>query len=57
MIETDTADELQNKKRKLLSDPSNVCQRRIFQAGAQQGKVQDYWNNANAVSTYHAVQI
>jgi len=34
----------------LLSDPTNVCQRRIFQAGVQQGDPQDYWNNRNAVS-------
>ena len=32
---------------KLLSDPSNVCQRIISQAGVQQGNVQDYWNAKN----------
>ena len=31
----------------LLSDPSNVCQRIISQAGVQQGNVQDYWNAKN----------
>ena len=31
----------------LLADPSNVCQRRIFQAGVQQGVAQDYWNAKN----------
>ena len=34
----------------LLSDSTNVCQRRIFQGGVQQGDPQDYWNNRNAVS-------
>ena len=32
---------------KLLSDPSNVCERIIYQAGVQQGNVQDYWNAKN----------
>ena len=34
----------------LLSDPTNVCQRRILQAGVQQGVVQDYWNDRNAAA-------
>ena len=34
----------------LLSDSTNVCQRRNFHAGVQQGDPQDYWNNRNAVS-------
>ena len=32
---------------KLLSDPSNVCERIIYRAGVQQGNVQDYWNAKN----------
>ena len=34
----------------LLSDSSNVCQRRIFQPGVQQGNVQDYWDDRNATA-------
>ena len=34
----------------LLADASNVCQRRIFQAGVQQGVAQDYWNDRNAAA-------
>ena len=34
----------------LLADPSNVCQRRIFQAGLQQGNVQDYWKTDNQLA-------
>ena len=36
----------------VVEGSTNVCQRRIFQAGVQQGDSQDYWNNRNAVSPY-----
>ena len=41
----------------LLADSSNVCQRRIFQGGVQQGNVQDYWNADNQLALNQGVHI